>query len=360
MIHCRKKPWDHYRNTHVRNLAWCLFSPSLLTGPYGGHELLPALTLIEHQGWLSGLDDEPEPLLEHMHQCKSPRLGLLFEHYWQFFWKTQRGDALKVPWPEGCDEGQWLRNLQVNHPKTHQTLGEADFIAFEQYPEHLLHCELAVKFYLGYPVTSSNKGTKTQNLWLGPNCIDRLDLKLSQMSEKQLQLLHKPEAQKALPIGWQTLPVESQIILRGQLFYPAHTEDFTPEEITLSQDHLKGYWYYPKDLLASIRETEEVVILEKANWLCTPATQKTAQIIRKPNLINRLQPHLTPLDATLTTGTAKRMFTARPVMLSIGYSCEQKPEAPNYSQEVRQWQERRRAFVVPSHWPDTNAPSLNT
>jgi len=150
MTHLSKKPWDHYRTTHVRTLAWCLFSPSLIASPYGGHDLLPALPPSQYHDWLTQLDHYPAPLLEHMHHCKSPRIGLVFEHYWHFFWETQLGQAIEPPWPSLSAKNKWLKNLQVNHPETHQTLGEADFIAHQPLSSRLLHRELAVKFYLGF------------------------------------------------------------------------------------------------------------------------------------------------------------------------------------------------------------------
>jgi len=368
MVHCRKKPWDYYRNTHVRNLAWCLLSPSILASPYDGHALVKALTLSEQDDWLTELDRQPEALLEHMRQCRSSRIGLVFEHYWHFFWKMQLGDPIPPPWPAQCDEHTWLKNLQVNQPETHRTLGEADFVGYQQCQTRLVHRELAVKFYLAFPAPASAHDTQPNWLWLGPNCIDRLDKKLTQMSKKQLQLLHKPEAQSALPNNWQGLPIDSQIILRGQLFYPAHMENRSSGEIVLSQDHLRGYWYYPKDLLESIEEGEEAVILNKGDWLCTPALQGHTQITQRQHLIERLRPHLNKPEVLKMIEHGKLSPAPRPVMLSIGHSSTQESEpsgrrqhqTPDDRQGLRHWTELRRIFVVPGHWPDTSSPCFKT
>jgi len=368
MVHCRKKPWDHYRNTHVRNLAWCLLSPSILASPYDGHAVVKALAFREHHDWLTELDKQPETLLEHMRQCRSSRVGLVFEHYWHFFWKMQLGDPITPPWPAHCGEDRWLRNLQINQPVTHRTLGEADFIGHQQGPTRLAHRELAVKFYLAFPRPGSAHDHQANWLWLGPNCIDRLDKKLSQMSKKQLQLLHKPEAQSALPSNWQGLPVDSQIILRGQLFYPAHMENVSSDEIALNQDHLRGYWYYPEDLFASIAEGEEAVILNKRDWLCTPALQSHTQITQRQHLIELLQPHLRKPEVLEMMEYGKLASAPRPVMLSIGHSSAQESEPSNRLQQqtsgdrrtLRHWTELRRVFVVPNHWPDTSSPCFNT
>jgi len=362
MIHCCKKPWDHYRNTHVRNLAWCLLSPSLLASTPEGHDLLPALSPSEHHNWLTQLDQQPEPLLAHMQQCKSPRIGLVFEHYWHFFWQAQLGGAMEPPWSAECRERRWLKNLQVNHPKTHRTLGEADFITYLTYHQQpssrLLHRELAVKFYLGFPVPDTPQESPPKCLWLGPNCIDRLDIKLAQMSNKQLQLLHHPEAQNALPPHWQGLPVDSQIVLRGQLFYPAHRQDFSADEAPLNQNHLRGFWYYLEGLLNSIDRHEEVVILNKSDWFCTPALKDQTHIIEKKYLAEELAPYLSDKEAGVLTEVGTQRAVARPLMLSVGHSSTQSSGAARPTQ--RRWQEARRIFVVPSHWPDTSLPSFKT
>lgn len=360
MTHCLKKPWDLYRNTLVRNLAWCLFSPPLLSVDDGHYPLMPRLQFADYQSWLTQLDSKPEALVEHMRQCKSPRIGLIFEHYWHFFWETQRGSCIQPPWPTQREAGQWIKNLQVNHPHTHQTIGEADFIAYQEETHDLLHYELAVKFYLGYPARQLNQEKTTESLWLGPNCIDRLDLKLNKMSSKQLQLMHNPVAKNTLPPDWQTLPIDSKMILRGQLFYPANLESFSTKEISLSDDHLKGYWYYPQDLLTSINENEEIIILDKDEWLCTPVQQHHERITSKSNLMDALQPLLIKQDEVNTKGKEKRIMTARPMILSIGHSnIAEESSVMSESQTMRQWREQRRVFVVPYHWPDTKAPSFN-
>lgn len=366
MVHLPKKPWDHYRTTHVRTLAWCLFSPSLIRSPYAGHESLPALPPSVYHDWLARLDQQPAPLLDHMSRCKSPRIGLLFEHYWHFFWAAQLGLAIEPPWPAASEKGQWLKNLQVNHPETHQTLGEADFITYRplsprrEHP-HLLHRELAVKFYLGFLASSSAQAEPQKYQWLGPNCIDRLDIKLAQMSEKQLQLLSQAEAQNALPADWQGLPIERQIVLRGQLFYPAHQQGLSVDTSPLSQNHLRGYWYYLEGLLSSLKKHEDVIILEKADWLCTPERQSHAQIIEKKHLTDALRPFLHQRESTggkVSQEADKRNLAARPLMLSIGRAA---PGGRNTSPSNScQWLESRRAFVVPAHWPDTNAPCFKT
>jgi len=181
------------------------------------------------------------------------------------------------------------------------------------------------------------------------------------MSEKQLQLLKQPEAQSALPADWQGLAIDRQIILRGQLFYPAHQQDFSAGLTPLSQDHLRGYWYYLESLLDALSEHEQVVILEKADWLCTPARQNHEQVIEKKHLADALQPYLHNRESTegiALQGTDKRNLTARPLMLSIGRADSLEHETPP-STSCR-WLESRRAFVVPLHWPDTNSPCFKT
>lgn len=360
-----EKPWEDYQHPLVRNLAWCLLSPSLLQNEYRGHQALPKLAHNKCAEWLSSLDQQPAPLEKYMQTCKSPRLGLIFEHYWHFYWLHQLG----LPRTDNASSGDdtpkntddWICNLQINRTsqdqpaKAPRTLGEIDFV--QRKTNHTLkHRELAVKFYLGYevntpPHNSTDQPSKSWR-WIGPNCIDRLDIKLQQLSEKQLQLLHRPEARAALPHDWQALPLETEIILRGQLFYPASLAPIKHQALAseLNPEHLSGLWYYPEDLFAALGDLDEVVILPKDQWLCTQAQVPNAQVLNQHTLRQALEEQL---SAPEFKGGKGQPQAARPIMLSIGH-------AADISNSGSNWQEQRRAFVVPTQWPDTTLPCFNT
>ncbi len=334
-------PWNHYRTTHVRNLAWCLLSPSLLTSPYAGHKVWQVNTKTELIDWLETLDKNPEPLLQHMTHCKSPRLGFLYEHYWHFYWEAFIGQAHVS---NGTSTGTWINNLQVNSEGTFSkktTLGEADFVQAFPSEKKLLHKELAVKFYLGFE-TPNKKW-----LWLGPNCIDRLDLKLDQLANKQLRLFEHPEARLNLPNAWQGFEVETEITLSGQLYYPAHQRESAKSRQYLNPEHLNGRWYYLNDFLAISRSSENstCVLLEKSEWFCSPAAIEKSRLLNQENTGIILKQQLSNPTPPTQLEHRKVDMTPRPLMLSLGKVLNENNNG-NFD-----WQESERVFVVPDDWP---------
>lgn len=324
-------PWLQYHHPLIRELTWCLCSPNLLAGTrFHQHRLQQPIPYVEIKDWLDSLTVDPSSLENHMQQLKTPRLGFVFEHYWRFYWLHQLGDSYNEDDDDNESnnkkgKGNWLNNLQVQGNK--KTLGEIDMV--QQQKHQLCHIEMAVKFYLAFEKASPKE---TEDYWwLGPNCRDRLDLKLHQLDSHQLQLLSSNEAKSLLPEHWQNLPVNTEILLRGQLFYPINNmcNNFDP---LLNKQHLNSYWTYQKDLKVLLeREDKNItyIPLEKREWLCTPSVIAPSRELTQQQF----------------TDQSDDLSKTKPTMISAG----------NWKTENGEkffWQEKQRFFVAPNHWPD--------
>ena len=142
--------------------------------------------------------------------------------------------------------------LQVFHDK--RTIGELDCL-IKQCDQNL-HLEIVYKFYLYDPSISPEL-----NRWIGPNRNDSLVQKLQKLKEKQLPLLHHPEAVKRLSeLKLNSSKFTQQLYFKAQLFVPLNTQQvhfpfvneqciagfyLRPDDLTFFQDHL---FYIPSKL----------------------------------------------------------------------------------------------------------------
>lgn len=149
------------------------------------------------------------------------RLGFYFEQLWHHLVDSSKSLELAH------------KNLQVIIDK--HTYGEFDSII--QLNRQMMHCELAVKFYL-----QIGNGDKLSD-WVGPNLRDRFDNKYKRLMEHQLNLSQKTEIQQWLK--QKNIYIDqSKVLAKGRLFYP-YTEFIEkkfsfPEEV--SSNHLTGFW----------------------------------------------------------------------------------------------------------------------
>ncbi|TQV81007.1 DUF1853 family protein [Exilibacterium tricleocarpae] len=235
--------WNVYHQPQVRDLAWCLFSPPLMAQLPARHAIdIDARTADTAQRrWLSQLDKAPAPLLQHLADRPTRRLGIYFENLLSFFYRSSLCRQ--------CDQlSLRAQNLQI--AEGGKTLGEFDFLLQSHASAQVLHTEAAVKFYLGTPAAGAAASDWRQ--WLGPGCRDRLDIKLTHLIDRQLQLSRQPAAQailRARDIDPQQ--VTPLALLRGVLLYPAHTS--VPAPTGAHPGHLRGTWHYLEDFLARQR-----------------------------------------------------------------------------------------------------------
>jgi hypothetical protein len=319
------------RHRCVRDLAFSLYSETLLLQLDGSPAKPYSLAFNTlARSWLAQLDAEPAPLMAHLAQLRSTRIGRYFEALWSYYWQHHYAGRLL------------LQDQQLS--RAGQTLGALDFV-LETECGKLLHIEAAAKFYLAHP-PAGGLGDRSAwcsgNLdWIGPNGNERLAYKLGHMRQHQLPMGQTPESRQALmPYVSHTAHPESRFLLRGGLFWPA---DYQPSNTTTSGDinprASMGRWWHWRQVLAlpngaPLGACEHYTILPRNHWLA-PACYPAA---------------LMPLPITTLKRALRRQMAQRQQSLMV----------VGLIKRQQQWVECERHFVVPDHWPRTARPARNT
>ena len=249
-------PWTQFQHPSVRDLAWLLLSPPLFQGQLGA---FPAYRLPHEQyeciEWLSSIDqtlqqdaDAYPAIARHSFR----RLGLYCEALLTFYF-------------EHCDHyPQVYHNVRLQGEQ--RTLGECDFLLADQ-QGRVSHVELAVKFYLQHTA-----GHSEWDAWIGPNAMDRLDLKLQRMITHQLALPQHHDAQAPLQQQRDALGLTGEItslhLIKGILFFPHEAQQHWPEYG--NTDGLYGTWMRISDFLAWASTQHCRVTLCEKMWLSGP------------------------------------------------------------------------------------------
>jgi len=219
---------------YQQDLAWILRSPELLalTQSYSTDEFIQRMSI---RG--------------DFNYTETYRLGVYFEQLWQHL--VESADGLNTI----------KHNQQVIIDK--HTYGEFDSILYDQTVDKVIHCELAVKFYL-----KIGSGDLLSH-WVGPNLRDRFDDKYHRLFEHQLRLseqpiIHQWLQQRNIHIN------QIKVLTRGRLFYPIEeymAESFQfPKEV--NPQHLKGFWITWQDFAhLQLSSAIEWYILPKKFWL---------------------------------------------------------------------------------------------
>ena len=217
------------RHPLVRDLAWVLLSPPLLSStPWLQRHPLSASRWSRNPGvladWLRSLDADSGPLQHWLAQSSVRRLGLYYERLWQFALHAAPGvEVLAATLP--------IR--QQGH-----TLGELDLLMRDEQGVH--HLELAIKLYLG--PTDARGEDPAQ--WLGPGSHDRLDLKLKHLCQHQLPLSAGSQA-LAILAELDIQQSQAALWLAGYLFYPWKHGCAAPQGA--NPEHLRGRWLHRRD-----------------------------------------------------------------------------------------------------------------
>ncbi len=171
------------RHPEVRDLAWVILTPPMLEvtpwpqrHPLAGSDWVQAPERLE--AWLRQLDRDSYDLLHWLAQARTRRLGLYYERLWQYAVRHAPGIELIAA------------NLPIR--REGHTLGELDMLLRDGDGVH--HLELAIKLYLGPQDGNGHDPAR----WLGPGCHDRLDRKLTHLSQHQLPIANRPESREVL------------------------------------------------------------------------------------------------------------------------------------------------------------------
>ncbi|MEH6569926.1 MAG: DUF1853 family protein [Halioglobus sp.] len=207
-----------YKNQQVRDLAWaCFEAPLMKSHQLSGDGQNVAncglqLTVARRQ-WLRALDQDPSALIAHIAGIRSHRLGIYFEGLWHFFLQQDTLVDLVV------------HNLPVHDQG--RTIGEFDCIYYCHERERHFHLELAVKYFLSNRIVTEPGQTSCWHEWWGPECQDRLDLKITHLMDRQIQLADKTPA-KALLSKLGILDVAREVEIKGYIFQSAVDELLPP------------------------------------------------------------------------------------------------------------------------------------
>ncbi|GAB3393639.1 DUF1853 family protein [Azotobacter armeniacus] len=297
------------RQPPVRDLAWTLLSPPLLSAtPWPQrHPLAASHWARDPAGladWLQALDACSTPLDAWLAQHPTRRLGLYYERLWQFALNSAPGVRLLAA------------NLPIRLGSS--TLGELDLLL--QDAEGVHHLELAIKLYLGPAGSAGHHPAR----WIGPGRHDRLDLKLERLGRHQLPLSSSPAAQVILnQLGIADLQASGW--LGGYLFYP--WPDGCPSPDGANPAHLRGRWLARRDWLDFLASgpAGHWQPLPRHAWLA-PVRFEMADLWTRETLqawYARLEPE------------APAQLLAR---LIVG--------------ETGEWLEAERVFLVGDSWPD--------
>lgn len=307
------------KQQQVRDLAWSCFGPNLIDN----FQILKANCSADsccfqfnrtRQQWLKQLERNPAPLLEHLSKFKSTRLGIYFEALWQFF--IEQDPSLEMV----------AANLPVYQDK--KTLGEFDIIFYNRELNKHIHLELAIKFYLNNETSDNNNGLQR---WLGPNCRDRLDLKVSHLLNHQVMLSENPAAKAQLK-RMHIEQIVRQIALKGFLFIPGSGNSplKQPYSNTLSSNLIFHHWYHFAEFKKQVLLHQYWHILAHQHWISPafiPLENGSKAILDSPQLLDQLAGH----------------FSGRgnPMMV-----CLMKKTEDGFI-------ELKRAFVTANNWPQT-------
>jgi len=303
----------NFKNQVVRDLAWSCFGPNLIdTFSHRGIQSLELDLTAERKQGLLELDQNPDPLLTHLSDLKSRRLGLYFEALWKFFLLHDAQLELIA------------HNIPIRSDK--RTLGELDIVYRDKSSGACTHLELAVKFYLNTQTVHCS--TKPSD-FLGPNCKDRLDKKIARLVSHQSPLSDTPEGKQTLAeLGVHA--VQKKIAIKGWLFYYEPLLPSAENSHTLSNHHQKGRWNHLSAFSETAHEHEHWVVLEKRNWL-SPATILNANENGDHTLLIADQ-LITLLGETFETDQ-------RPLMVC------------SMTQSGAMVREIERYFITPDDWP---------
>ena len=182
--HVEYAPWEAFQRPYIRDLAYVLACPNVLTEwlDFAPHQNTHTVSVHSANFWrqqfeayqqrLKELDttNAYQALTRYLLKRPSPnRLGFHFEGLLSFW--LQDGFARKLHPYE-----TFASNLQLYNGK--QTTGELDLILYNHGENLVEHWELAIKFFMGSaPFAPEN--------WVGINSNDNLQRKMTHMQTKQ-------------------------------------------------------------------------------------------------------------------------------------------------------------------------------
>ena len=153
-----------------------------------------------------------------------------------------------------------------------RTIGELDFILFDETRRRHLHLELAVKFYLAVEESDG---------WHfpGPDPRDHWLRKVEKMRMHQFGLSTRPEAKALLKDRFDIGQIDVRQLIYGCLFLPMDIPD-APDVPFMASGHRTGRWLYrrhwPLHFPDVDPDRDDVLIIPKPLWPVPPSVQTEA------------------------------------------------------------------------------------
>jgi uncharacterized protein len=352
----------------VRDLAWLLLGAPLVSESAAGAPLANAFESDEDldagRAWLLALDRNPAPLAQTLAAAKPVRLGRYAECLLAYF--LEHGPAARLV----------AANVAVR--RAGRTLGECDFLV-ESASGRRLHWELAVKCYL-------HVGTGDGSFagYVGPNLLDRFDVKLARLIEHQLRLSAREEFALLGHAG----PWEAQMFVKGWLFYrwkDGALRPAPPQSRGIDPRHARGFWVTRADWprfaaqwaeLASARPISGCAwaVLPRLAWLAPRRVvgyegSEAAGLSTSHAIAERLAGQgdggnpSPEMVAAFVNGDCNGDYTANiganivadidtgvQTDIAAEVSANTGPEGSRRGEPL--WRECMRGFIVPDDWPD--------
>lgn len=250
------------KNKHVQNLYWLIASPSPIDENYfSGLNIFPEKwqnkIVLQHYDFFLALDENPEPLIQHVKSKKTNRLGIYAELLMSFFF-------IHSPHIKSLHQ-----NLQIFDDK--KTIGEIDFII--EWESKVIHIELTVKYYLAF-----NNINDTIS-WIGPSSKDRLSYKIDKLEHFQLPLIQSPQFKKET-----NLKPQSFSFFKGYFF--------TKNEFSPSWKNKKAKFgsYLYENEIHELNENTKYTQLVRPNWMADLIISRGENVIEiNSNFLDELQ-----------------------------------------------------------------------
>lgn len=227
-----------------QEIAWCVGSSPLLSdAPLHWPPAASEEARLHFADWLKAVQSHGFQNEMPSRQSPRKRLGFRFENCMQTWFHHHPDWSVKA--------ANYV--LQLNG----QTAGELDLLLERE--GHLLHLELAVKFYL------STSGSKHWHTWVGIDPVDRLDLKLAKF-ERQLALTERPDVRRHLEDqGW--VITERQACMKGWFFehFSRISQPVLPHGA--GRDCQVGWWCHERDWPNVWSNAGDWVALQPQHWL---------------------------------------------------------------------------------------------
>ena len=213
-------PWNAYQRPFVRDLAYVLACPNVLTQwiDFTPHQNTHTVDVHSASFWQAQLETYQERLEEldtttayqdltrYLLKRPSPsRLGFHFEGLLSFW--LEDGFARQLHPYE-----MLANNVQLYNGK--QTTGELDLILYNHEEKLVEHWELAIKFFMGSaPFAPEN--------WVGINSKDNLERKMTHMQTKQFRSVWVDTEDRG------RIRIDKRYgIIKGRFFLPINTSSF--------------------------------------------------------------------------------------------------------------------------------------